>query len=138
MTLLVEEKYNKIDFLKFLKRRILTYFASVVNTKKVLPYDEYFKSDEFKEKFGDVSISSLLVIKLGITNLKVVTYPTYSTISINDAVMYPDTKIRVLDLCKIINYGNLSVDAYPIFTNVFLHFKINMKKYVNKYELWVG
>ena len=138
MILIVDKKYSYNDFISFLKRRMLQYFASNVNLKKIKLYNEYFNSEEFKEKYGDVSIDSFTVIKIGITNLKSIKYPTYTELTIDDKLTYPGTDIKIKDLCKIINYGNLSIDAYPIFTDMFRYFTIRMKTYVNKYELGVG
>jgi hypothetical protein len=38
----------------------------------------------------------------------------------------------------LINFGNLSIDSYPIFTETFNHFSMNIKKYVEKCGMGLG
>lgn len=138
MTLMIDHEYARNDFLSFLKRRMLGYISMHINLDKVKAFDEYFESDAFKRSYGDTEVCSATIFKMSVTNLKIVHYPTYATISIDDKLMYPDTNIRLIDLCKLMNYGNLSVDAYPIISDTFRHFSTHMKYYVNKYRLGIG
>lgn len=138
MTLMIEHEYDRNDFIRFLKRRMLGYISMHINLDKVRAFDEYFESDGFKKTYGDVNVCSATIFKLSILNLKVVHYPTYATITVDDTIMYPNTHIRLIDLCKLMNYGNLSVEAYPIISDTFRHFSTHIKDYVNKYRLGVG
>ena len=112
--------------------------AMNINLGKLKDLDEYFKSDSFKELYGDVNVSAYTVVKLSLINLKYTHFPSYATLSINDKIFYPSTNIRLIELCKIINYGNLSVEAYPIIIDTFRHFSTHIKQYVSKYEMGVG
>ena len=138
MTLLIDHKYDYPSFIAFLKRRLMGYVAQHVNRGKLMVLDEYFKSDSFLELYGTNNVSAYTVIRLSLTNLTYTHFPSYAILSVNDKVLYPGTNIRLVDLCKIINYGNLSVEAYPIVTDTFRHFSTHIKQYVNKYEMGVG
>lgn len=137
MTLMIDHKYDKEGFIQFLKKRMLGYIAMNLNTDKLKTFDEYFSSDAFKSVYGDVIVHPVVIFKLSILNLKVVHYPKYATLMIDDKIMYPNTQIRLIDLCKLLNYGNLSVEAYPIISDTFRHFSTHLISYVNKYELGI-
>ena len=132
MTLVVENKDINTHFIKFLKRRIMGYISLIMNFKRLKPFDEYFNSNEFKSISNNVVISSKRIITMGMTNLVHKRYETNTHIFINPNITYPGTTIKIVDLCKLINYGTLSLEGYPIFTKTFDHFSKNIKKYRNK------
>ena len=138
MTIIVDHKYDKDDFISFLKRRMLGYIALHIDVDKIKLFNEYFNSDAFKKSYGNIDVDALTILKMSLANLKVLHYSTYATISIDDECLYPNTNVRLTTLCKLMNYGNLSVDAYPIISDTFRHFSTHIKHYVNKYELGVG
>jgi hypothetical protein len=109
-----------------------------LNVDKIKEFESYFQSDEFKSKWGDIIVNAPTILKLTILNLKIIKYPTHTILTLNDTMFYPNTKVRLIDLCKLLNYGNLSVKPYAILSDTFIHFNVNMKSYINKYELGVG
>ena len=132
MTLIVDNKDINLHFIKYLKRRMLGHISLILNTQKLVPFDEYFSSDEFMLMSGGVRVSSRKVIILGMTNLIHKRYETTTHIFINPNIYFTGTNIKLVDLCKIINFGNMSVDGYPIFTETFDYFSKNIKKYIDK------
>ena len=75
---------------------------------------------------------------MGMSNLVHKRFDTVTQIFINPNLTYPGTNLKVEDLCKIINYGTLSIDAYPIFSMTFEHFSKNLGKYVDRCIMGVG
>ena len=131
MTIVVENKYINQGFIDFLKKKPLGYMSTIIDTKKLYKYDELFQSEEFLELSDNTVISSRKVIVLGMTNLIHKRYETTTHIFINPNINYPGTNLRLVDLCKIINYGTLSIDAYPIFTETFDYIQRNIGKYID-------
>ena len=132
MTLIVDNKDINLHFIKFIKRKMLEHISLILNFKKLTPFDEYFKSEEFNKLSNNVRVSSKKVIVLGMTNLIHKRYETNTHIFINPNILFPGTDIKLVDLCKIINYGNMSIEGYPIFTDTFEHFSKNINKYIDR------
>lgn len=133
MTIVVKNKHINRGFVSFIKKKLLGYLTTIIDTKKLQSYDEYFKSEEFLKLSNQTIINSQKVILLGMTNLIHKRYETTTHVFINPNINYPETSLKLVDLCKIINYGTLSIDAYPIFTNTFNHIQRNIGKYIDFY-----
>ncbi len=131
MILIVENKDVTQHFIRFIKKRMLRHISLILDTKKLIAFDEFFSSDEFRIISNNINISSKRIIILGMTNLIHKRYETNTHIFINPNIYYPGTNIKLVELCKFINYGSLSIESYPIFTETFDHFSKNIKKYKN-------
>lgn len=132
MTLVVDNKDVTQNFILYLKKKMLSHIAYILDIKKLQAYDEYFSSDEFKQISNNTIVSSKKVIVLSMSNLVHKRYETTTHIFIDPNMAYPGTNLKIVDLCKIINYGTLSIDAYPIFTMTFNHFSENIGKYTDR------
>ena len=137
MTLIVENKYINLYFIKYLKKRMLRHLATLLNIKKLERYDEYFNSKEFNHD-DNTHISSRKVLLLGMTNLSHKRYENSTHIFIDPNINYPETNFKVVDLCKVINFGTMSIDGYPIITETFEHFSKNIKKYKDSCMIGLG
>jgi hypothetical protein len=137
MTLIVENKNITQSFIPYLKKRMLGYLTIILNIKKLNVFDEYFESDMFGNE-TNIKIDSKRVVLMGMTNLSHKRYETYTQIFINPNIVYPGTQFRVVDLCKVINYGTLSIEGYPIFTETFDYFSQNIDKYKEKCAIGLG
>ena len=138
MTLIVNNKDVTTNFILFLKKKMLSYIAYILDIKRLVAYDEFFNSEEFRKISGNVVIDSKKVIVLGMSNLTHKRFESTTHIFINPNLTYPGTTLKIESLCKIINYGNLSIDAYPIFSMTFNHFSKNIGKYVDRCIMGVG
>jgi hypothetical protein len=130
MTLIVENKNITKSFIPYLKKRLLGHVALLLDTNKLKKYDEYFKSEGFDNNY-QVTINSKRVILLGLSNLQHKRYDTTTHIFINPNTQYPGTTYKIVDLCKMINFGTLSIEGYSIFSNTFEHFQKNINKYID-------
>lgn len=138
MTLIVDNKDIVPSFISYLKTRLLRHICLILDLSKLKPFDEYFHSLEFLEISNDVLISSKRLILLAMSNLQHKRYESTTHIFINPNVTYPGTELKLVDLCKVINYGTMSVEGYPIFTETFNHFSRNIRKYVEKCSMGLG
>lgn len=138
MTLRVDNKNINQHFISYLKKRMLGYASTILNVRQLDPFDEYFNSGDFKKLSNDTTVSTRKVVLLSMTNLIHKRYETTTHIFINPNINYPGTDMKLVDLCKIINFGNMSIDAYPIFTETFDHFSNNIKKYMDRCILGLG
>jgi hypothetical protein len=138
MTLVVENKDIVPSFISYLKTRLLRHICLILDLSKLKPFDEYFQSLEFLEASNGVIISSKRLILLAMSNLQHKRYESTTHIFINPNITYPGTGLKLVDLCKVINYGTLSIEGYPIFTETFNHFSRNIRKYVEKCSMGLG
>lgn len=133
MYLSISKEYAKDGFISFLIKRIVGTVSILLDIKKLTSFDNYFKSEEFLSDYGTNDISARKVILLALNNIRSKITSDAVLIYIDDNIYYPNTDIKLITLCKVINYGTLSIPAYPIFTNVFNHFKKDIKKYRQKF-----
>ena len=138
MTLIVDNKDIVPSFISYLKTRLLRHICLILDLSKLKPFDEYFHSLEFLEISNDVLISSKRLILLAMSNLQHKRYESTTHIFINPNVTYPGTELKLVDLCKVINYGTMSVEGYPIYTETFIHFSRIIRKYVEKCSMGLG
>lgn len=133
MILMIDNKGVSKGFILFIKKRMLTYCLSHLELSKLDKFDEYFKSEGFVNTYKVSNLSSRNIIYLGISHLSHRRYETETQLSIDDSLYYPGTNIKISSLCKLINFGNMDIDGYPIFSNTFQHFRDNIDKYIDKH-----
>lgn len=103
--------------------------------------NRYISNSNFKEldeqmsKYLNVKVSSEDILRSGLDNLILLTGKDTLSILIDNSVKYLRTNIKVSHLCELINYGNLSIDSYPMFTRAFTYIKINIE---DLYKLYIN
>lgn len=130
MTLIVENKDINLYFILYIKKKMLSYLALILNPLKLNVYDEYFNSEIFQKLSGGIKISSRKAIWLAMTKLSHQRYEENTHIFINPNLLYPGTQIPIIDICKMINYGCLGLEPYPVISETFSHFQNNIKYYL--------
>lgn len=133
MKLVVDNIYVYESFLSFLKRRILWFAMSHLSRGKLIVFDELFKAH-----YPDKVISSTLVLHIAFSHLSTHRDETTTTIEISDKILYPGTNLKILDLCRIINYGTVDVGPYPIISEVFDYFSTHLELYAEKFTMGLG
>lgn len=119
MYIYIEPKYNKVRFIKFLIKKLVGLLCEKVNLKKLKDFDNYLKEKKIKKVKGK---------KVFFLAINHIVYKN-SKIQINESILYPGTDYKLIDLCKLLNYGNLEFEGYPIFSTVFDFISDNIKKY---------
>lgn len=73
-------------------------------------------------------------------------YPVFKTIAYNlfykvefdtNALVY-GTLIKSVDIINLVNFGNMSVQPYPIFTQMFDYFNTNLSYLYNQFTFNIG
>lgn len=125
---LVIDKTDQIDdgFIQFIidviRSRLMT---NILNYKN---YDILF--DQF-----DQNITSMEVISQASSNIISYNYFGRITIMINNTVNYNKSTIKLIDLCRILNYGTLDRNGCHIFSRTFDYISNNLNELYDKYNL---
>ena len=75
-----------------------------------------------------IDIKTILIY--GINHLHYTETSEKIIIKMNYYLNCPNIDAKLYDICKLVNYGNLNIKGYPIFTNVFKHILNNIDFYI--------
>jgi hypothetical protein len=104
------------------------YLLEKADRRKLLAFDDYLNSTE------GINIKAINILSIATDNIKHIELDGSIVIYINDKVLIKGTDKRLIDICRLINYGNLLVQGYPIFTKTFNHFSNNIDFYISLYK----
>lgn len=138
MNLVIEDKLfdNKAKaFAEWLIPVLRQHILKNINVNKLKSFEDYINKDRISLKLGFtrfMSISS--IVKAALFNL-VVTYDyTAATIEFDPDVTIPNSNAKFIDIVNLINYGNLSLQSYPIFDEAFNLFAENGAMLFKKFK----
>ena len=137
MRLLIVDRDDKYtdEFFDFVKEKIRSYFYTHVKVKKLEPFEVFInESPEYKFPLRKY-ISCYDICIAALYNIVVVRYGRNIVLKIDENSVVPNTNIKLIDLCKLINEGNLVLKAYPIFTEIFNYVKNNIEDLNLEYAL---
>ena len=118
-----------IHFARWLCYRIRFHVIHIIDHRKLKSWDEFFESSL------KLPVKSHQVLVESAKNLRVKRLPDKIVIYMNKNCFMPGLdRVRVYPLLKLITFGNLSVRAYPIFTNTLQYFADNINEFVRLYE----
>ena len=132
MNLIIESKVDITDFCEWLVvEHITPYIATHINQKKAQRFDDiinkYIVTLPKRMLFTDD------IILASAYNLIVSKEDDNHIIRIDSNAFIPNTNAKFISIAELINYGNLSTQAYPIYTETFNYFADNIDKYFNMY-----
>ena len=136
MKLKITDPSGTLDrsFINWLCIQIRNNVLSTLNTKKLINWDEYFNSESVYKSIYKKKIFTRDIIIAGISNLYYQTTEDGFWISINPNILTPGLdRIKLISVCKLINFGNRQIPGYPIFTNTFQDIANNINTYVERY-----
>jgi len=128
------ENCNDVGFIKYLIRYLQTYIQANIKSEKLYWLQMYINSlPIFKGKLRKF-ISCREIIIIGAYNLVYKKYEAYYEITIdeNQKIFGLDAKLN--DACRLINYGTMSVQGYPIFSDAFNNVEDNIADLYQKYK----
>lgn len=134
MQIVIVEKQDMLtdNFYSWLIEEIQTEFISKINPKKLEAWNKYL-TQNFRSVYKK-RVSAKDILLAGIYNLQVTKSSAKLTIEINDNVFVPYLdRVKVKTVCKLINFGNAEMQAYPIFSTVFQNVTDNFNSYIDKY-----
>ena len=116
-----------LDYIKYMLKLKIDYrklhkFQTLINKNKTIlgPFKKYVSGK-------DVFITCVENIIVQETTNKLI-------YQIDPTAIYPGTFIKISMLGRMINYGTLNSQAYPIFTDIFTQVKNNIKPIYNIYK----
>ena len=119
-------KKNKFITFRFIRQNCLK------NLNVIILKDRENKINELSV-FGE-EINLTKALRLILLNLKVRNFKDCYIITLNNFICYPGTKIRLIDIYRVITYGTLDIKPYPFIYNTLLEIKDNIKYYVKMYK----
>ena len=136
MQLQIEDPKNLLqaDFINWLKVKIRDKIISDIEDKKLIVWDEYLNTNSAYVSIYKKKISSKDIIIAGAANLEFSKSESTFSIFINRNVFTPGLdRIKLETICKLINFGDLQIKGYPIFTDTFDYFAESIHDYVDRY-----
>lgn len=111
-------------------------YANVVNTAKYAAMNEYLGTLDFMARHKGQTSDTIM--RLGVNSLVIKEFEGRFVIQINDTLMFDNKEnIKLSSMCKLINYGTMSVKGYPILIELFNHFADNIDMLVRYYYTYV-
>lgn len=124
------------DFCEWLADIVKSQIKGSIDEKKLIRWNEYLSSGSTITLMGRKSILAKEIIFKGVDLILVRELPEKFIIEINPNIMMPGVKNkRVSTLCKLINYGNMDIKGYPIFSDTFSMIADNINAYIDLYAL---
>lgn len=134
MKLVLRAKENILDD-RFIMH-IINLFPSIVfskeNQRKIKSIDKYLQENIFT---GRRKYSTKQIINIVLKNIVYHTDGRTATIEISNTAVFPFYVIKVKDVAKLINDGNLEIKGTHIFSDMFKIVKVNIINIRNNYEM---
>ena len=122
-----QNTFQAIDFIRYLCNLVKQLLLS--SNIEFGAYNNYFA----KEFTSDITAQNIL-IAAGL-NLDVKNYGDIIIIKINENVMFNNSQIRLIDLCKLLNNGTLEIRGTNVFSDTFDYIANNMDQIYLTYIL---
>lgn len=129
-----ENKYD-VEFIDVLIRKIRNLFFERLNRNKLIPFEVFINENPEFNSLYKKSFSAYEICLTAMYNLKVIKYGIMYNIEIDSTAKLPGTDIKLIQLCELINDGNLVLKAYPIFSDVFKEIQSKIEEYYAEYIL---
>jgi hypothetical protein len=128
MRLRVNISSTKVDngFIEFIIKQLKLYIKNNLDIKRLSAFDSYFISN--------LNVTAMKVILQALNNIVYKKYKSYYIIDVDNNVKLVNNDAKLYDVCKLINYGNLAIPGYPIFTEAFKHFEEHIDMYLLIYR----
>lgn len=111
-------------------------YVKIVNISKYAPIDGYLGTLDFMTRHKGQTSDTIM--RLGANSLVTKEFEGRFVIQINDTLMFDNKEnIKLSSMCKLINYGTMSVKGYPILIELFNHFADNIDMLVRYYYTYV-
>lgn len=123
------------SFYIYLRNSLQQYMMNTIDKRKLVPWDTYFnKSLEFNNYRSGI-VHTYSALNIATSYLVIKDIPEGKLIQFNENVQHPNfNQLKVIQFCKLINYGNQTINGYPLFTDAFKHFANCFDMYLDKYR----
>lgn len=130
MKLEIDRKYG-LEFVLFIIKQLQKYIIANTNADK-LAFVELYINEQYKSVFRKY-FSAFEIVVCGAMSITYNIYEYKFIVELNPNEILYGTNAKIIDLCKLINYGVMGILPYPIFTDSFEHFKENLIFYYEYY-----
>lgn len=137
MELIIDNPNNlKLDnFCKWLKLEMLKYVNIAINNSKLKLFDLYINNNLKINYIDNLNriIKPKSIILMAFKNLITIKNGNKIKIIVDPNINIPNSHAKLIDIIKLINYGNTQLNPYPIISNTFDYFTNNLTSYYIKY-----
>lgn len=124
-------KYD-LNFFNWLIEKIKSYLLMFDDFSKYKQIEEYINSNILRsKKYRYLSMHDIFFIAAA--SYECINYGSTAIIQINPQIKIYNTNIKVIDICKILNYGSISVKGIDVFSQIANHVKLNLNNYYREY-----
>lgn len=74
------------------------------------------------------------IVNMSINNLISYKFNDFYVITIDNNAILPNTEFKLIDMCKLINYGNLDISGTMIYTQAFKYINDNINDLYKKFS----
>lgn len=137
MNLMIKNSEN-LDLDKFCNWLITcmqNYMRTAIDDRKLKTHDLFLNQDgkiNFVVKQPFI-LSAKNILIASTYNLIVNKIQNQYVIEIDPNINIPNTYAKFIDIVKLINYGNLNLSAYAIYTKMMNYFAENLQEYYNQF-----
>lgn len=111
MKIILKREYE-YSFVNAIKRKIIRDIKLSINHAKLVQIDKYFSEVLL------LDYSARDIINFSLKHIIIVIYEDKYELKIDNNIYYKDN-VKLIDLVKLINFGNLELRPYPIYTKEF-------------------
>lgn len=137
MKILITDEAGKYtdDFLNYVLAKFKDIYYEIVDERKLAPFEVYINELPRYKSLMKNHISAKEICITALYNIRILHYRQDVIFKIDETVYLPNTRIKLIELCKLINDGTLLLRSYPIFTEIFDWVKDNIEVYYAEYIL---
>ncbi len=129
-----EKQVLGLDFGNWLVTKVQQAMLLKIDPKKLKKWDKYFNDSEQYKSISGSNIKAEQIVLAGIHALHCIGIDGRLLIRIRPNQFVPNLDRVVVDTtCKLINYGNISIQGYPIFSDAFTNISENIDEYIDMY-----
>ena len=135
MNLIINNKNNKYekDFFNWIIKLIQLKLIFNTNFKKLNYIENYINNNSLYKTIFKNYLSVKDIVMITANNYKYYSYNDDIIICIDSNISIYNTTAKLIDVCKLINYGNLHIKGYPIFSQIIQEIKANLDEYYEQY-----
>ena len=111
MKIIINKEYG-YNFVNAIKRKIIRDIKLSINMAKLYPIDRYLSEVLL------LDYSAIDIINFSLKHFVIIIYDDKYELKIDENIIYRDN-IKLISLVKLINFGNLELRPYSIYTNEF-------------------
>ena len=135
MKIHIDKRYADIDFVDALVDRVKRQLYGIVDTysKDLERWDEFISLNIDMFSYSLKRIDAYDILTEGIKNIQYIETPSEFIIQIDEKKYIYGVYVSISDMCKLINYGNLTMRGLYIFSIIFNDTERSLKKLEDLY-----